>query len=101
MQLDLGNFTEARRHLDQALALREALVKDEPKNLRYQADLARSRLRAAVTAPGRPAGWPRRPGLWQEELGKLEAAERAGMNRVVTSGQLLGMGGGHRPQHYS
>jgi tetratricopeptide (TPR) repeat protein len=41
--LDLGQVDAAQKHLDQAAALREALVKDEPKNARYQADLAASR----------------------------------------------------------
>ena len=61
LQLDLGNFTEARRHLDQALALREALVKDKPKNLRCRPTWP-GPASCAVTFPGRLAGWPRRPG---------------------------------------
>jgi serine/threonine protein kinase len=43
IQLDLGKMEEAEKHLDQAVSLREALVKDEPKNAQYQADLTASR----------------------------------------------------------
>jgi serine/threonine-protein kinase len=43
IQLDLGNLNEAQKLLQQAIALREALVRDEPKNERYQTELAGSR----------------------------------------------------------
>src|SRR5262249_1583394 len=36
IQLDLGKVEEAQKHLQQAITLREALVKDAPKNEHYQ-----------------------------------------------------------------
>jgi hypothetical protein len=44
IRLDKGELAAARNHLEQAVALREALAKDEPNNAQYQADLAASRL---------------------------------------------------------
>jgi serine/threonine protein kinase len=43
IQFGQGKMDEAQKHFDQAVHLREALVKDEPKNAHYQADLAASR----------------------------------------------------------
>jgi WD40 repeat protein len=43
-QLDNGELEAARKHLEQAVALREALARDEPNNAQYQADLTASRL---------------------------------------------------------
>jgi len=40
VQMDLGRFDEAARSLAQARAVLEALVRDEPKNWHYRADLA-------------------------------------------------------------
>jgi serine/threonine protein kinase/tetratricopeptide (TPR) repeat protein len=42
--LDVGKIDEAHKHLQEAVALREALANEEPRNKQYQDDLAMSRL---------------------------------------------------------
>ncbi len=44
IELDLGKLDQARKHLQDVIALREELVKDEPKSEQYPKDLAASRL---------------------------------------------------------
>jgi serine/threonine protein kinase len=44
IQIDLGKLDQAQKNLQESIALREALVKDEPKNKQYQKDLEASRL---------------------------------------------------------
>jgi serine/threonine protein kinase len=47
VQLELGQFAEAKATLGQALAAREALVRDQPENLGNLADLAATRIAMA------------------------------------------------------
>src|SRR5579884_174545 len=44
IKLDFGKLDEARKHLQEAIALREELVKEEPRSEQYQKDLTASRL---------------------------------------------------------
>jgi tetratricopeptide (TPR) repeat protein len=90
VQLDAGNLDEAQKHLQEAIALREALVKEEPKNAQFQADLAGSRFvlgdyywRSGQLAEGAK--------LLQQELRYLEAIRGASGDRLVASSELLAM----------
>ncbi len=47
VQLELGQLDEAKSTLDQARALREALVRDHPEEVRYLVDLAATRVALA------------------------------------------------------
>ncbi len=90
IQLEADNLDAAQKHLQEAIALRESLVKDEPKNAQYQADLATSRFalgdyywRSGQLADGAK--------LFQQELRNLEAIHGAAGDRFVASSQLLAM----------
>jgi tetratricopeptide (TPR) repeat protein len=90
IQLEAGNLGEAQKHLQEAIALREPLVKEEPKNPQYQADLAASRFalgdhywRSGKLADGAK--------LLQQELRNLEAIRNTAGDRLVPSSQLLAM----------
>jgi serine/threonine protein kinase/tetratricopeptide (TPR) repeat protein len=90
IQLDAGNLDQAQKHLQEAIALRETLVKDEPKNAQHQADLAASRfaLGDCYWLSGELADGAK---LMQQELHTLEAIRSTAGDRVVASSQLLAM----------
>jgi tetratricopeptide (TPR) repeat protein len=88
IQLDLGNLDEVQKHLQQAIALREALVRDEPKNERYQTELAVSRFALGdfYWRSGRLAEGAK---VWQREFDALEEAARQARAPSPLAGQLV------------
>lgn len=90
IQLDLGKREEAQKHLQQAIALREALVKDAPKNAQYQTDLALSRF-ALGDFSWRSGRLAEAAKAWQRSLEVLETAARKGRELSSLTSQLLAM----------
>jgi tetratricopeptide (TPR) repeat protein len=87
VEVELGRLEEAKTTLDQALAARQALARDNPRNARYRADVASTRVALGRLAwkAGRLA---EAAGIWQEVRRHLEAAIEEDPNEPIFARQL-------------
>jgi serine/threonine protein kinase/tetratricopeptide (TPR) repeat protein len=88
VQVELARLEEAKTTLDQALAARQALVRDNPGNARYRADVASTRVALGRLAwkDGRLAEAVSR---WQEIRHLLESAIEETPSEPVFTQQLV------------
>jgi eukaryotic-like serine/threonine-protein kinase len=86
-QAELDRFEEAATTLGQALAARQTLVKGDPGNARYQADVASTRVAQGRNA-WRAGRLAEAVGTWQEVCRKLEADMKKNPNEPVFVRQL-------------
>ena len=86
-EAELDQFDEATTSLGQALAARQALVRSEPANARYRADVASTRVAHGRLA-WRAGRLAEAVGTWQEVCRELEAAIKQHPNEPVFAQQL-------------